>query len=92
MGAYFAGPFQKMFILIVDAHSKWPEIIEMPSKTSSKTIEELRNFSLHMGYIPEQVVTDKSLQFRWTFTITEVVEFLMHLLHYPTCFHKHHTQ
>ena len=34
----FAGPFQKMFMLIVDAHSKWPEIIEMPSVTASKTI------------------------------------------------------
>ena len=41
--ADFPGPFQKnMFMLIVDAHSKWPEVIEMPSVTASKTIDELR--------------------------------------------------
>ena len=35
----FAGPFLgKMFLLIVDAHSKWPEVYEMPSTTSSATI------------------------------------------------------
>ena len=34
-----AGPFQKkIFILVLDFHSKWPEIIEMPSITTSKTI------------------------------------------------------
>ena len=41
--ADFAGPFKKkMFMLIMDAHSKWPEIIEMPSVTASKTIDELK--------------------------------------------------
>ena len=59
----FAGPFQKkMFMLIVDAHSKWPEILEMPSVTASKTIDELRKLFAAYG-LPEQVVTDNGPQF-----------------------------
>ena len=37
----FAGSFQKMFVFIVDAHSKWQEIIEMPIVTASKTTDKL---------------------------------------------------
>ena len=59
----FAGPFQKkIFMFIVDAHSKWPEIIEMPSVTASKTIDELRKLLTAYG-LPEQVVTDSGPQF-----------------------------
>jgi len=32
----------KMFLLVTDAHSKWPEIVEMSSTTATKTVEELR--------------------------------------------------
>ena len=32
----------KMFLLLIDAHSKWPEIIEMTSTTASRTVDELR--------------------------------------------------
>ena len=35
----FAGPFLNyMFIIIVDAHSKWPEIFKMRSNTSRDTV------------------------------------------------------
>ena len=35
----FAGPFlNKMFFDVVDAHSKWPEIVAMNSTTAEKTI------------------------------------------------------
>ena len=38
----FAGPFMgKTYLLVVDVHSKWPEIIEMSSITTYKTIAEL---------------------------------------------------
>ena len=38
----FSGPFLKrMFLLVTDAHSKWP-VIEMASTTSTRTIEKLR--------------------------------------------------
>ena len=49
-------------MLIVDAHSKWPEIIEMPSVTASKTIDELRKLFTAYG-LPEQIVTDNGPQF-----------------------------
>ena len=35
----FAGPF--LFLIIVDAHSKWPEVITMSSTTSQVTIQAL---------------------------------------------------
>ena len=39
----FAGPFENsMFLLMVDAHSKWPKIIQMSTTTSNKTIEVMR--------------------------------------------------
>ena len=59
----FAGPFQKkMYMLVLDAHSKWPEIIEMPDTTASKTIEELRKLFSAYG-LSEQVITDNGPQF-----------------------------
>ena len=59
----FAGPFQgHMFLVAVDAHSKWPEVAIMKSTTSAKTIEVLRTmFSAHG--LPEQIVTDNGPQF-----------------------------
>ena len=35
----FAGPFQnKMFLIVVDAHSKWPEVMQMTSTSAEQTI------------------------------------------------------
>ena len=59
----FAGPFQgRMYLLVSDAHSKWPEIIKMKGTTANRTIEELRKLFSSYG-LPEQVVTDNGLQF-----------------------------
>ena len=59
----FAGPFQgSMFLVIVDAHSKWPEVFIMSSTTTSKTISRLRQTFAAYG-LPEQVVTDNGPQF-----------------------------
>ena len=59
----FAGPFQgRMYLLVSDAHSKWPEIIAMKSTTANKTIEELRKLFASYG-LPEQIVTDNGPQF-----------------------------
>ena len=59
----FAGPFKgKMFFIIVDAHSKWPEVIIMPSTTSLHTIETLRSIFSQYG-LPEQLVSDNGPQF-----------------------------
>ena len=59
----YAGPFQNsMFLVVVDAHSKWPEVIPMSSTTTSKTIEVLRDLFARLG-IPEQIVSDNGPQF-----------------------------
>ena len=59
----FAGPFQgAMFLLAVDAHSKWPEVHIMKDTTTTKTIDVLRNIFSSYG-IPEQLVTDNGPQF-----------------------------
>ena len=48
-----------MFLVVVDAHSKWPEVRELRVTTAAKTIEVL--FSAYG--LPEQLVTDKGPQF-----------------------------
>ena len=58
----FAGPFQGMFLVTVDAFSKWPHVVPMASTTVSKTISALEQmFSLYG--IPGHVVTDNGPQF-----------------------------
>ena len=59
----FAGPFQgAMFMIVVDAHSKWLEVIPMSSTTTEKTIAVLRNLFASYG-LPEQLVSDNGPQF-----------------------------
>lgn len=50
-----------MFLVIVDAHSKWLEAAVMNSTSSEKTIEELRSVFSCFG-IPQQLVSDNGLQ------------------------------
>ena len=59
----FAGPFEgSMFLVAVDACSKWPEIHPMSSTTVTKTIEVLRKMFSAYG-LPDQIVTDNGPQF-----------------------------
>ena len=60
----FAGPFLAMiFLVIVDAHSKWPEVIIMHSKTTTfKTVEALRTVFARNGLL-EQLVSDNGPHF-----------------------------
>ena len=68
----FAGPFQdKMFLVAVDAYSKWPEVKIMKTTTSSATIEQLEEIFSRNG-IPDQVHTDNGPQF----TSEEFTEFM----------------
>jgi hypothetical protein len=61
--ADFAGPFEgHMLFVLVDAHSKWPEVQIMKSTTAEKTIEVLRSVFARQG-LPEQLVTDNGPQF-----------------------------
>ena len=59
----FAGLFQgSMFLVAVDAHSKWPEVFVLKETTATKTIEILSVIFARFG-LPEQVVTDNGPQF-----------------------------
>jgi len=59
----YAGPFHnRMWLILVDAKSGWPEVIEMTSVTSAKTIEALREIFGRFG-LPRQIVSDNGRQF-----------------------------
>ncbi len=51
-----------MFLVVVDAYSKWPEVIQMSSTMSQNTIEALRALFARYG-LPEQIVSDNGAQF-----------------------------
>ena len=71
----FAGPVHgHMYLVIVDAYSKWPEVIKMTSTTSEKTIDVLRSVFARFG-VPEQLVSDNGPQF----TSEEFQHFMKHL-------------
>ena len=59
----FAGPMEGMMLLIVvDAFSKWPEIVQMRTSTTTATIEELGRIFAQQGY-PKVLVSDNGTQF-----------------------------
>ena len=62
--ADFAGPFLgHMFLILVDAHSKWMDIYTMSSITTEATIVNLKaSFSTHG--LPDVLVTDNGLSFK----------------------------
>ena len=68
----FAGPFlDKSFLIVIDAYSKWAEVIAMSQTTTEHTIKALRHlFSIHG--LPEQIVSDNGPQF----TSSTFAEFL----------------
>jgi len=58
----FAGPFfDRMFFIVIDAHSKWPEVVQMTKTTSTATINALNTIFSRCGY-PEQLVSDNGPQ------------------------------
>lgn len=59
-----AGPLQnRMFLIVMDTHTKWPEVYDMRTDTTSKkVIEKLRDSFVRFG-IPEQIVSDNGRQF-----------------------------
>ena len=69
---YAAGPFiGNMFLLIVDAHSKWMNIHCVISASSSDTVEKMRaTFATHG--LPDMVVSDNGS----CFTSSEIKSFL----------------
>ena len=54
--ADFAGFFyNSIWLILVDAQTKWPEVIQMKSTTASKTIEVLRSLFSRFGILRELV-------------------------------------
>ena len=52
----------KMWLILIDVYSKWPEIHAMSSTTAQATIHQLRKiFSAHG--LHEQLITDNGPQF-----------------------------
>ena len=59
----FAGPFQnRMWLILVDSYSKWPEVIPMQKTTATRKIEELRQIFSRFG-LPNKIVSDNGPQF-----------------------------
>ena len=68
----FAGPFMgKMFLVIVDAYTKYLEIVPMTHATSTGTIKALRRLFATFG-LPTHIVSDNGTQF----TSAEFTSFL----------------
>ena len=58
----FAGPMENaMFFIVVDAYSKWPEVIQMKTITSTGTICVLSKMFARYGF-PETLVSDNGTQ------------------------------
>ena len=68
----YAGPYKgEMFLVVIDAYSKWLEVHCMRSTTSSATIEKLREiFAIHG--LPATLVSDNGSNF----TSSEFEEFM----------------
>ena len=52
----------QMWLILIDAYSKWPEIYAMSATTAQATIQQLRKiFAIHG--LPELLITDNGPQF-----------------------------
>lgn len=59
----FAGPFEgHIYLVVVDAHSKWPKVHIMDSTVAGKTIQVLQDLFSRLG-IPHVLVSDNGPQF-----------------------------
>ena len=61
-----------MFLVVIDAHSKWIEAVLLPAATSRLTIQQLRTIFACFG-IPDTVVTDNGT----CFVSSEFEQFLL---------------
>ncbi|PIO71669.1 integrase core domain protein [Teladorsagia circumcincta] len=61
--ADFAGPMNgRFYLILVDAYSKWPEIVQMSSISSTATIQVMKDIFAKLGN-PTTLLTDNGTQF-----------------------------
>lgn len=59
-----AGPFHKrMWLVVVDAHSKWPEVFDMGTSTTTTAVLRKLVIAFASHGLPEQIVSDNGRQF-----------------------------
>ena len=59
----FAGPIEGFnYLIIIDAFSKWPEVVRMKSISSERTIKELNKVFSQFGYL-KMLISDNGRQF-----------------------------
>ena len=59
----YAGPYRgTMWLLLIDAYSKWPEVHAMSSTTAQATVQQLRGIFATHG-LPQMIVSDNGSQF-----------------------------
>ena len=59
----FLGPFRgHMWLVLVDSHSKWPEVLQFQSTTANATVNSLRTVFARYG-CPDTIVSDNGPQF-----------------------------
>uniref|UniRef100_A0A5S6QGC4 RNA-directed DNA polymerase n=1 Tax=Trichuris muris TaxID=70415 RepID=A0A5S6QGC4_TRIMR len=62
--ADFAGPYEgRNFLIVIDALTKWPEVLLTNSTTATATVALLTDLFARFGF-PETLVTDNGSQFR----------------------------
>ena len=50
-------------MVVIDAHSKWPEIFVLENTTAEETVSALHSLFVRMG-LPDQIVSDNGSQFK----------------------------
>jgi len=58
----FAQKGNNTFLVLIDSHSKWLEVVEMRSTTAEKTCDVLYSIFASYGF-PEEIVSDNGPQF-----------------------------
>ena len=70
-------------MVVIDAHSKWPEIFVMESTTAKETVSTLRSLFARKG-LPDQIVSDNGPHLKPSGSLQLRTVFSMSLVHLTT--------
>ena len=71
-----------MFLVVVDAHSRWPEVEKMSSTTSDKTMDTLQMLFARFGVCAQLVIVQSLNSLFFLKSETEVKYFNIKLQNY----------